>query len=212
MVLVDDRSCRCLKISRRPYLDIILLTGCPLMPSTYLIYQIFLKYWRFNLAPKKEDVKVFVNRCVRKVKMSPLTAKVKCPHGRGEDTNESEAVTEVACNGFGGGGQDHLEGGRREDRCLLPAGQTNSKSRQAERGQGCDSRQCGSSASKPDLRDIASADVGVVSGKIQRGQRYPFCGEVSGAGGDRGESGDGEEVTWSCWKDKEHREKSRLYK
>ena len=32
--------------------------------------------------------------------MSPLTAKVKCPHERGEDTNESEAVTEVACDGW----------------------------------------------------------------------------------------------------------------
>jgi len=28
--------------------------------------------------------------------MSPLTAKLKCPHGTGEDTHGAEAVTEVA--------------------------------------------------------------------------------------------------------------------
>jgi hypothetical protein len=34
--------------------------------------------------------------CVSKVIMSPITAELKCPHGRGKDTIESEAVTEVA--------------------------------------------------------------------------------------------------------------------
>jgi hypothetical protein len=39
--------------------------------------------------------------CVSKIEMSPLPAKLKCPHGRGKDTDESEAVTEVSGDGFG---------------------------------------------------------------------------------------------------------------
>jgi hypothetical protein len=54
--------------------------------------------------------------------MSPITAELKCPHGRGKDTYGSEAVTEVDSHGDGGGREDHLEGGRGEDRCVLPAG------------------------------------------------------------------------------------------
>jgi len=54
--------------------------------------------------------------------MSPLTAELKCPHGRGKDLIESEAVTEVASHEDGGGREDHPEGGRGEDRCVLPAG------------------------------------------------------------------------------------------
>jgi hypothetical protein len=54
--------------------------------------------------------------------MSPLTAKLKCPHGNGEDTHGAEAVTEVASDEDGGGRKDHLEGGSGEDRCVLPAG------------------------------------------------------------------------------------------
>ena len=50
--------------------------------------------------------------CVSKVEMSPLTAKLKCPHGKGEDTHGAEAVTEVASNEDGGGREDHLEGGK----------------------------------------------------------------------------------------------------
>jgi hypothetical protein len=46
--------------------------------------------------------------------MSPLTAKLKCPHGTGEDTHGAEAVTEVASDEDGGGGEDHLKGGRGE--------------------------------------------------------------------------------------------------
>jgi hypothetical protein len=53
--------------------------------------------------------------------MSPLTAKLKCPHGNGKDTHGAEAVTEVASNEDGGGREDHLEGGWREDRCVLPS-------------------------------------------------------------------------------------------
>jgi len=45
--------------------------------------------------------------------MSPLTAELKCPHGRGKDLIESEAVTEVASHEDGGGREDHLEGGGR---------------------------------------------------------------------------------------------------
>jgi hypothetical protein len=33
--------------------------------------------------------------CVSKIEMSPITAKLKCPHGRGKDIRESKAVTEV---------------------------------------------------------------------------------------------------------------------
>jgi hypothetical protein len=39
--------------------------------------------------------------CVSKIEMSPLTAKLKCPHGRGKDIHESEAVTEARGDGFG---------------------------------------------------------------------------------------------------------------
>jgi hypothetical protein len=35
------------------------------------------------------------------MKMSPITAKLKCPHERGKDRGESEAVTEVSGDGFG---------------------------------------------------------------------------------------------------------------
>jgi hypothetical protein len=40
-------------------------------------------------------------RGVSKIEMSPLSAKLKCPHGRGKATNESEAVTSVSGDGFG---------------------------------------------------------------------------------------------------------------
>jgi cytochrome c-type biogenesis protein CcmH/NrfF len=33
--------------------------------------------------------------------MSPITAELKCPHGRGKDIDESKAVTEVRGDGFG---------------------------------------------------------------------------------------------------------------
>jgi len=54
--------------------------------------------------------------------MSPITAELKCPHGRGKDSIESEAVTEVASHEDGGGREDQLEGGGGEDRCVLPVG------------------------------------------------------------------------------------------
>jgi hypothetical protein len=58
----------------------------------------------FQRSPKKY--------CVSKVEMSPLTAKLKCPHGNGENTHGAEAVTEVASDEDGRGREDHLEGGR----------------------------------------------------------------------------------------------------
>ena len=39
--------------------------------------------------------------------MSPLTAKLKCPHGTGEDTHGAEAVTEVASDKDGRGRKYH---------------------------------------------------------------------------------------------------------
>jgi hypothetical protein len=53
-----------------------------------------------------------IGPCVSKVKMSPITAELKCPHGRGKNSIESGAVTEVAFHEDGGGREDHLEGGR----------------------------------------------------------------------------------------------------
>ena len=50
---------------------------------------------------------------------------LKCPHGNGEDTHGAEGIKEVASNGAGQGRKDHLKGDRGEDRCILPAGQTN---------------------------------------------------------------------------------------
>jgi hypothetical protein len=54
--------------------------------------------------------------------MSPITAELKCPHGSEKDLIESEAVTEVASHRDGGGREDHLEGGRGENRCVPVAG------------------------------------------------------------------------------------------
>jgi hypothetical protein len=82
-----------------------------------------------------------INFCLSNVNMSPVTAELKCPHGRGKDLIESEAVTEVASHEDGGGGEDHLEGGRGEDRCVLPAGQADSESSQGERNERVDSWQ-----------------------------------------------------------------------
>jgi len=45
--------------------------------------------------------------------MSPVTARLQCPHGTGEDTDGAEAVTAVACDEDGGGREDHPEGGIR---------------------------------------------------------------------------------------------------
>ena len=50
-------------------------------------------------------------------------AKVKCPHERGPDLNESEAIAEVSGDEFGRGWEDHAEGGSRKGWTILPAGQ-----------------------------------------------------------------------------------------
>jgi hypothetical protein len=49
-----------------------------------------------------------------------VLAKLKCPHGNGEDTYGAEGVKEVASNGAGEGRKGHLKGGKGEDRCILP--------------------------------------------------------------------------------------------
>jgi hypothetical protein len=76
-------------------------------------------------------------------------ARVKCPHERGKDYFESEAVDEVGGHGFGEGRKDHLEGGSGEDRCVLPAGQANQEKGQGKRGSGSDSWEYRSISAKP---------------------------------------------------------------
>jgi hypothetical protein len=51
-----------------------------------------------------------IQNCVSQGIMSPPIAKVKCPHERGQDLHESEAVAEVSGDGVGGGGKDFFEG------------------------------------------------------------------------------------------------------
>jgi len=60
--------------------------------------------------------------------MSPVTATLKCPHGTGENTHGAEAAKAMACDEDVRERQDYLEGGIREDRGVLPAGQANWKS------------------------------------------------------------------------------------
>jgi hypothetical protein len=54
-----------------------------------------------NIQKKKIACQGNFSMCVSKIEMSPLTAKLKCPHGRGKDIHESEAVTEARGDGFG---------------------------------------------------------------------------------------------------------------
>ena len=81
--------------------------------------------------------------------MSPITAELKCPHGRGKGLIESEAVTEVASHKDGGGREDHLGGGSQENRCVLPAGQTNLTSHQGKRDERIDPCQHGQAITPP---------------------------------------------------------------
>jgi len=64
-----------------------------------------------NIVKRKLCVKEILAQWGSKVEMSPLTAKLKWPHGRGKDVQESEAVTEVRGDGFDSGRQDEAEGG-----------------------------------------------------------------------------------------------------
>jgi hypothetical protein len=61
-----------------------------------------------NIQITEGCVKKKRGQCVSKVRMSPITAELKCPHGRGKDSIESEAVTEAASHEDGGGREDHL--------------------------------------------------------------------------------------------------------
>jgi hypothetical protein len=54
-----------------------------------------------NIQKGELCVKGILVQCVSKIEMSPITAKLKCPHGRGKDIDESEAVTEARGDGFG---------------------------------------------------------------------------------------------------------------
>jgi hypothetical protein len=56
--------------------------------------------------------------CVSDVIMSPLSATLKCPHERREDTDGAEGATSVASDEDGGGREDHRERGWKEDRSV----------------------------------------------------------------------------------------------
>jgi hypothetical protein len=62
--------------------------------------------------------------------MSPPTAKVECPHGRGKDTHESEAVAEVHVMGLMEVGKITLKeamvkvSGLHSSRIVFPVSQT----------------------------------------------------------------------------------------
>jgi hypothetical protein len=69
----------------------------------------------------------------------------------------------VAPDGSGRGRKEHLEGGGGETRCVLPAGQADSKSREAERREGFDTRQRGSASSESDFVESAAAGIELIS-------------------------------------------------
>jgi len=97
--------------------------------------------------------------------MSPLTAKLKCPHGRGKDIYESEAVTEVGGDGFGGGRKDNAEGGGGKDRNVLPADQTDSKEGSRKRSERAPSGNTGN-PSNHRMREGIKAKVLQLSQKV----------------------------------------------
>jgi hypothetical protein len=94
--------------------------------------------------------------------MSPITAKLKCPHEGGETFIESKAVTEVASHEDGGGREDHLEGGKGEGRFVLPPGHTDLSCPQGERNPGVDSRQYGSAVPPSNQRGVKTEGPPVV--------------------------------------------------
>lgn len=103
--------------------------------------------------------------CVSNVIMSPLTATLKCPHGR-ETLNGTEAVASVAHDEDGGGREDHLEGGRGEARCVLPAGETDSESDPGQRDEGSDPRESRSTVSPSSFGEAASKGIELGEGEI----------------------------------------------
>jgi hypothetical protein len=111
-------------------------------------------------------VKKKILSCVSKVEMSPLTAKLKCPHGTGEDTHGAEAVTEVASDEDGGGREDHLKGGRGKDRCVLQAGQADWTSNPGERDERVSSWQSGSALQPSDRGVITEEGFRTVEGGL----------------------------------------------
>jgi hypothetical protein len=98
--------------------------------------------------------------------MSPLTVKLKCPHGTGEDTYGAEAVTEVASDEDGGGREDHLKGGSGKDRCVLQAGQADWTSDPGERDQRVSSWQSGSAIEPPDQGVLTREGFRTVEGGL----------------------------------------------
>jgi hypothetical protein len=56
------------------------------------------------------------------LKCPPIIAELKCPQGRGIYQDGTEADTKVKSHGNVGSREDRLEGGRRENRCVLPEG------------------------------------------------------------------------------------------
>ncbi len=66
--------------------------------------------------------------CVSLMKMSPLTAVLKCPHyEKGDFNNESEREAEVPSSADGYRWQNHLKGSQQIDKGLLPACETAEK-------------------------------------------------------------------------------------
>ena len=101
----------------------------------------------------------FVNsrkcQCRAQGKMSPLMPKLKCPHERGEDLDEPEAVTEVSSCWVGRKWKNYFRGGCSENRGLLPASQANLQKDQGKRSLGTPAWECRPLSSTWNLRFIA---------------------------------------------------------
>ena len=101
------------------------------------------------------NVKKKVTPCVAHEKMSPLIPKLKCPHERGKDLNEPEAVTEVSSCWVGRKWKNYFRGGCSENRGLLPASQANLQKDQGKRSLGTPAWECRPLSSTWNLRFIA---------------------------------------------------------
>ena len=107
-----------------------------------------------------------VANVVAKLKCPLITAELKCPHGRGIYQDGSEAVTEAKSDGDGGSREDHLKGGRREDRCVLPTDQTDQAGVQREGDPSTDSWEHRSKVQPPDPGANSKADRGIIPEEI----------------------------------------------